>query len=140
MAGLKAATFAPTWPDINGSWWPTHVQSLGDREFKGLSFLTDNPLVLHFIHRNLAYIISVLLFIWWWRANKFEGTKLFQKTKAVPLVIVLLQVILGVFAVLNAINVKTFLWLGVAHQFVAMLLLLSLVWMLYIVRSNPVYK
>ncbi len=140
MAGLKAATFAPTWPDINGSWRPTHVRSLGDREFKGLSFLTDNPLVLHFIHRNLAYIISVLIFIWWWRANKVAGTKMFQKTKALPLVIVLLQVILGVFAVLYAINTDAFLWLGVAHQFVAMLLLLSLVWMLYIVRSNPVYK
>lgn len=137
MAGLKAAAFAPTWPDINGSWWPTHVQSLGEREFKGLSFLTDNPLVLHFIHRNLAYVISVLIFIWWWRARKVPGTGLFQKTRALPLLIVLLQVVLGVLTVLNAVHTTSFLWLGVAHQFVAMLLLLSLVWVLFIVRSEP---
>ncbi|MBL0130907.1 MAG: COX15/CtaA family protein [Chitinophagaceae bacterium] len=136
MAGLKAAPFAPTWPDINGGWWPSNVHSFGNREFSGLSFLTDNPLVIHFIHRNLAYIISVLVFFWWWRSNKVPGKKLFQNTKALPLFIVLLQVLLGVLALLNAINTKTFLWLGVAHQFVAMALLLSLVFMLYLVRNN----
>ena len=137
MAGLKAASFAPTWPSINGAWWPSNVHSFGNREFPGLSFLTDNPLVLHFIHRNLAYIISVLIFIWWWRASKVKGTKLFQKTKAFPLLIVLLQVLLGVLTVIHAADTKTFLWLGVAHQFAAMLLLLSLVWMVYITRTKP---
>ena len=140
MAGLKAATVAPTWPSINGTWWPSNVHSLGSREFSGLSFLTDNPLVIHFIHRNLAYIISILVFIWWWRANKFRGTTLFQKTKSFPLLIVLLQTLLGVLTVLNALNSKTFLWLGVVHQFVAMLLLLSVIWMLYIIRSSTVNK
>ena len=140
MAGLKAAIVAPTWPSINGTWWPSNVHSLGNREFSGLSFLTDNPLVIHFIHRNLAYIISVLIFIWWWRANKVQGTKLFQKTKALPLLIVLLQIVLGVLTVLNALDTRAFLWLGVAHQFVAMLLLLSLVWVLYIVRKKEVNR
>jgi len=140
MAGLKAASVAPTWPDINGNWLPANIHSLGNREFGGISFLTDNPLVVHFIHRNLAYIISILIFIWWWRTNKIRGTRLFQKTKALPLAIVLLQVLLGVLTVLNALNTKAFVWLGVAHQFVAMLLLLSLVWVLYIVRSKAVAR
>ena len=140
MAGLKAAIVAPTWPSINGSWWPSNVHSLGNREFSGLSFLTDNPLVIHFIHRTLAYIITILIFIWWWRANKVQGTKLFQKTKALPLLIVLLQIVLGVLTVLNALDTKAFLWLGVAHQFVAMLLLLSLVWVLYLVRIKEVNR
>lgn len=140
MAGLKAAAVAPTWPSINGTWWPSNVHSLGSREFSGLSFLTDNPLVIHFIHRNLAYIISVLVFIWWWRANKLPGTIFFQKTKSFPLLIVLVQVLLGVLTVVNALDSKTFLWLGVAHQFGAMLLLASLVWMLYIIRSSNFNK
>ena len=138
MAGLKAAAIAPTWPSVNDTWWPSNVHSLGNREFSGLSFLTDNPLVIHFIHRNLAYIISVLIFIWWWRARKVQGEGLFQKTRALPLLIVLLQVLLGVLTVLNALHTRSFLWLGVAHQFVAMLLLLSLVWVMYIVRNKVV--
>lgn len=136
MAGLKAATAAPTWPSINGVWWPADVHTYGNRHFSGLSFLFDHPLVIHFIHRNLAYVLTVLVIIWSVKAFAVKGSSLFQKVKLLPLLMVLLQVILGVFTVLHAANPSLFLWLGVAHQFVAMLLLLSLVFMLYIIRSN----
>ena len=134
MAGLKAAVTAPTWPDINGVWWPASIQSFGDRQFTGIHFLFDHPLVIHFIHRNLAYVITVLVLIWTWQAFKKKGTKIFRATKAGPLLLVLLQVILGVLTVLHSIDSNSFLWLGVAHQFVAMVLLLSFVWMFYIIR------
>ena len=140
MAGLKAAPTAPTWPDMNGGWWPVNIHSFGSREFTGLSFLTDHPLVIHFIHRNLAYLIFILVFVWCWRANKIQGVKIFQQTKWLPLFIVLFQVLLGILTVLNTGNKKLFLWLGVAHQFVAMLLLLSLVWVLYIIRNKAITK
>ena len=51
----------------------------------------------------------------------------------------MLQVVLGILAVLNATNQYLFLWLGVAHQFVAMFLLLSLVWIVYIVRGRNTF-
>jgi cytochrome c oxidase assembly protein subunit 15 len=138
MAGLKAAATAPTWPTINGVWIPGNIHSFGNHHFTGLSYLTDHPLVIHFIHRNLAYVISIFVFIWCWKAYKIKGTKLFQKTKWLPLFFVLLQVLLGILTGLNAINQPSFLWLAVAHQFVAMILLLSLVWVLYIVRNKHV--
>jgi len=135
MAGLKAATAAPTWPGMNGVWWPQNVHSYGDHYFRGLSFLFDHPLVLHFIHRNLAYIITLLVIVWTWKAYRIPGTKLFGKTRWMPLTIVLLQLVLGILTVLNSVNPDKFLWLAVAHQFIAMLLLLSLFFMLYINRS-----
>ena len=138
MAGLKAATVAPTWPTINGAWIPENIHSFGGREFAGLSFLTDHPLVVQFIHRNLAYLIAILVFIWCRKASKIPGIGLFIKTRWLPLLIVLTQVILGVLTVLNAVNKNSFLWLGIAHQFVAMILLLSLVWTLFIVRNKIV--
>lgn len=138
MAGLKAATTAPTWPSINGVWWPENIHSFGGHQFSGISFLFDHPLVIHFIHRNLAYVIIVLLLVWSWKAFKITGTPIFQKTKALPLFIVLLQVVLGVLSVLHAVNQDSFLWLAVTHQFVAMILLLSLVWMFYIIRNNKI--
>jgi cytochrome c oxidase assembly protein subunit 15 len=95
-------------------------------------------LVVHFIHRNLAYIITLFIFVWWWKTNKTQGTAIFKKIKALPLLIVLLQLLLGVFTVLHAATPHSFLWLAVAHQFAAMLLLLSLIWMFYIVRSKGI--
>jgi cytochrome c oxidase assembly protein subunit 15 len=136
MAGLKGAAMAPTWPDINGGFWPTPVHAIGDHSFRGISYLWDNPLVIHFIHRNLAYIIVILVFIWWWKAGKARGSLLLQKTRVLLLLLVLLQGSLGVFTVLNVAHPRLFLWLGVAHQFIAMCLLLSLVWFLYIVRGR----
>ena len=118
--------------------FPENIHSLGNREFSGLSFLTDHPFVVQFIHRNLAYIISVLIFIWFWKTNKIEGTTLLKKIKAWPLLLVLLQVLLGVLTILHAAIPHTFLWLAVAHQFTAMLLLVSLVWALYIVRGKVI--
>lgn len=140
MAGLKAAPAAATWPTINGNWLPGDVHSFGSRNFNGLSFLTDHPLVVHFIHRNLAYVIALLILVWWWKANKLSATALFQKTKVIPILLVLLQAVLGVLTVVNALQPNSFLWLAVAHQFVAMLLLLSLVWMFFIVRSRAVAR
>jgi cytochrome c oxidase assembly protein subunit 15 len=138
MAGLKAATAAPTWPDINGSWFPSNIHSFGSHTFKGLSFLTDNPLVVHFIHRNLAYLITVLVFIWWLKAERIQGKKLFNATRILPLLLVLIQVILGIFTVLTAANKNIFLWVGIAHQFIAMLLLLSLVSNIYLIRQKNI--
>lgn len=136
MAGLKAASAAPTWPDINGSWMPQIIHSFGDHQFSGLSFLTDNPLMVQFIHRNLAYLVTILIFAWYWKTRKVTSTNLFRKTKWLPVAIVLTQVVLGIFTVLNSLHQQYFLWLGIAHQFIAMLLLLSLVWMIFIIRSQ----
>ena len=58
------------------------------------------------------------------------------QTSWVPLVIVSTQVTLGVFAVLNSPNHEALLWLGVTHQFVAMMLLLSLVFEFYLVNNK----
>ncbi|MFI5129234.1 MAG: COX15/CtaA family protein [Chitinophagales bacterium] len=136
MAGLKVATAAPTWPAINGVWWPQNLHSYADHYFSGISFLFDHPLMIHFIHRNLAYLITALIILWTWKAYRVQGSQLFKKTRWIPLIIVLVQGILGVLTVLNSINPGKFLWLAVAHQFIAMLLLSALFFMLYITRAD----
>lgn len=131
MAGLKAATYAPTWPDINGSFIPH-----GGVPSSGVLAFFDNPIMVHFIHRNLGYLIFVLIIAWYVRSRKFKNNWLHNKTNWLPLVIVIVQLALGVCTVLNAPYQKALLWLGVAHQFVAMLLLLSLVFALYLLGDK----
>src|SRR5262249_52633631 len=58
MAGLKASTFAPTWPDINGNFLPH-----GGLPSSGILKLFDNPITVHFIHRSLGYLLTILIFI-----------------------------------------------------------------------------
>jgi len=132
MAGLKAATYAPTWPDINGSFLP-HGGSPSSGVFK----LFDNPMTVHFIHRNLAYLITILISIWFVRSKKIQGN-LFSKTNWLPLALVFVQLILGIFTVINSPDPKALRWLGVAHQFIAMCLLLSLIFEYYLLQTKKV--
>jgi cytochrome c oxidase assembly protein subunit 15 len=137
MAGHKAAVFAPTWPDINGYLVPSKMFLAS----AGLLDLLENKITIHFIHRTLAYIIFVLILFWTWKAMKPNASKLFHKTKWLPLVITILQVALGVFAVFTSVNVVPghwgmFEWMAQLHQFTAMFLLLSLIWMAYLIKSK----
>ncbi len=130
MAGLKAATYAPTWPDINGSFLPH-----GGSPSSGIPLFFDNPIMVHFIHRNLAYLLLILIVVWYIKSRKIQNS-LLLKTNWLPLSIVLLQIILGIVTVINSMNPKALLWLGVAHQFVGMILLLSLVIEFYLLHKK----
>jgi len=137
MAGHKAATAAPTWPDINGAFIPAHMFSAPD----GLLNLLENKIAIHFIHRSLAYLIFVLIIVWTVKAYRIKTSSLFNKTKLLPVFIVSLQVLLGVLSVITSVHIVPnkwgiFEWMALVHQLVAMLLLLALVWMLYLVRNK----
>jgi cytochrome c oxidase assembly protein subunit 15 len=132
MAGLKAATYAPTWPGINGSFLPH-----GGSPSSGISQIFDNPITVQFIHRNLAYLIFILIIVWFFQSKRIRAG-LFKKTSWIPFTIVLVQVALGILTVLNSLNQFALIWLGVAHQFVAMCLLLSLVFELYLLSKKKV--
>lgn len=132
MSGLKAATAAPTWPDINGAIIPEHINTLSP----WWNNLVDNKIAIQFIHRCLAYILVILVFIWTLRAAKLRTNHLFNKTKWLPLLFIFIQVLLGIFTVIRAPFGNNLIWFGLAHQFTAMLFLLTIMWMLFLIRSH----
>lgn len=136
MAGHKAATVAATWPDINGEFIPAAVFS------KNVFLdLIENKITIHFIHRLLAYLLVLLVIIWTWKAYRINSNKLLTKTRWLPLLLVIIQVVLGIYSVLTSIRIVpnhwgAFEWLAQLHQLTAMFLLLSLTWMAYLVRTD----
>lgn len=131
MAGLKAGNVAPTWPSINGYFWP-----MGMDKYEGISNLTDNPVAVQFIHRLLAYLLFISVIIGYWLIGKMKTTAQLSRVKIYPLIIVIIQLLLGIGTVLNSPVQKELLWWGVAHQFVAMLLLLSITWIQYLLTPR----
>lgn len=136
MAGLHAATAAPTWPTINGQWFPDVMNRLSP----GWKNFLDNKITIQFIHRGLAYTLFILVIIWFAKAWKIVGSTLFSKTKVIPLLLVILQVTLGITTVLLSPYGNNLVWFGVAHQLVAILFLMSVVFMLYIIRPAAYQK
>lgn len=136
MAGMRAAVAAPTWPDINGSFIPATIGELSPA-IKNIAY---NPLTVHFIHRGLAYLLFVLVLVWWFKSKSVSGSPLFSKLRNVFFVLLMTQVVLGILTVLNATHANRLVWLGVSHQFTAMLVLMVLVGLLFIVKKRqPVY-
>ncbi len=141
MAGLKAALSAPTWPSINGSYLPPGITSYQGKEGTFLSALVNNPITVHFIHRNLAYLLTVLLIIWTIQVAKQRGSQLFNRLKWTPLLLAVGQVLLGIATVLTSVKKLPqrwgiFEWNAQLHQVVAMLLLLSLVSVLFLHKAG----
>jgi heme a synthase len=141
MAGHKAATAAPTWPDINGSFIPDSIF----RFSPWMMNFIENTQMIHFIHRNLGYVLVLLTVIWTWQAlkNTFSST-LFRKSVYYPVFLVLIQVLLGISTVLTSIKIvpgqwAIFEWMAQLHQLVAMLFLLSLIFMAYLIKYKRAY-
>ncbi len=133
MAGHKAATVAPTWPSINGAFYPDGLW----RDRPLLLNLIDNTLTIHFIHRNLAYLITILVIVWYGKSSKLVLTEKSRRYLRTPIVLVVIQVLLGILSVLFSKGIVpnrwgNFEWMAQLHQLVAMFLLLSLVSMLYL--------
>lgn len=139
LAGHRGATAAPTWPDINGSFIPPYV-------FRQHAIsIIENPVVIQLIHRSIAYLLVVLIAVWFFKALKADASSGFQKARWIPLVLVLLQATLGVLTVLTSVWIRpakwnVFEWMAQLHQLVAILLLLSLVMNLYFLQGKQKAK
>jgi cytochrome c oxidase assembly protein subunit 15 len=121
MAGLKAGAFAPTWPTINGAWWPEGMGGV-----PGGPGWSHNPLVVQFIHRGLGYGVGLMVLYGYLRSGRVAASEAFRRVRILPLALVVLQIILGILSVLYSDQADRLLWIGTAHQFTAMLLLLVL--------------
>lgn len=135
MAGLHTAIVAPTWPDINGSYLPDQLRTQS---------LVNNPINVHFMHREIAYLLFGLVMFWFGIAGRYTKkapASLLRKTRWWPFVLVFVQVLLGVITVLTApymVHGKfgSFEMLAELHQMVAMFLLMSLIVNLYAIKRT----
>lgn len=125
VAGLDAGFVHNHWPLMN------------DNKFLHETvYIEQSPLYKNFIegksgvqftHRILAYIVTVFIFIIWYKTKKRNITK-YQLIGVNSLIImVIIQFLLGVFTILLQVPV----WLGVAHQVGAFFLLTSMTFTLH---------
>ena len=134
MAGMRAAATAPTWPDINGQFVPSSFNELSP----WMQNLVNNKLAVHFIHRGLAYLLLALVFLFYIKTGNIKGNPAFMKLRNAVLMLILAQVCLGILALMFATNATAFVWLGVLHQFTAMLLVMCFTGLLFLVRNVKV--
>lgn len=82
---------------------------------------------VQFIHRILAYLVVISVFVIWYKAKKKDLSKHQLIGVNLLLILVGVQFLLGVFTLLLQVPI----WLGVAHQIGAFLLLSALIFTLH---------
>ncbi len=133
VSGMRAAPFYPTWPDMNGSYLPEVLLQAKNYTLQNLLHFDQNafaPAFVQFLHRNLAYLILIVAVYFYRRFRQLDKDKTDQLILAVFTYLLLLQVILGILTLLSSIGHPP-VALGVIHQGVAILTLLSLLTLIY---------
>ncbi len=129
VAGSKAGLFYNTWPKMNDDWVPEAVGYSFQKD--GISSLINNLASLQFIHRGLAYLVTVFTLILAFKICKLPNLHPSQKSATYFLLIgVFSQVILGIFTLLYNVPIV----LGVLHQAFAFFLFASLIYLIHRLR------
>jgi cytochrome c oxidase assembly protein subunit 15 len=117
MAGLNAGQVAPTWPDMQGRFFPGGVDWS-----RGVPWaLANDPYLIHFIHRWWAWVVVAAMVIFARNVRKVPGAR--AASIAIHSTFGI-QVILGILTVLSGVAI----WLAALHQAVGALLLAATVW------------
>ena len=114
VAGLEAGYAFSSWPKMGDQWFPTQAPLL--QPF--LRNFADNPVMVQFVHRWLAFAVAAAAFVLArgaWRAGGREAA-------AALLVAVTMQILLGILTLLTGVE----LWIAAAHQATAVLLLAAI--------------
>ena len=114
VAGLDAGFAYNSWPKMGGQWFPSEAPMMTPF----LANLSDNPIVVQFIHRWLAWGVAAGVGGLAWRAwQRGLGGHAIALLLAVGF-----QISLGIATLLSGVE----LHLGVAHQAMAVLLLATI--------------
>jgi heme a synthase len=106
-----------------------------------LNFI-DNKIMVHFVHRGLAYLLLVAgVWITMLLVRRSQKGTLLHKARYLLPAVIFLQVLLGIFSVLTSTGIVpgqwgTFEWMAQLHQLTGMALLLVLVYLLYLTKGG----
>ena len=123
VSGMDAGMLYNTWPLMGSSYFPDDSKFT---EFLNINFF-DNPSIVQFVHRNLAYLI-VIIYIYLLILVFRDTNKIFRKPIIIIGISIFLQVILGVVTLLSGVKIIY----ASLHQINSILVILSSLYFLYI--------
>ena len=127
VSGMDAGTIYNTWPLMGSSFFPDDSKLI---EFLNITFF-DNPSIVQFIHRNLAYLI-VIVYIYLLIFVFKDSNKVFRKPILLIGISLFLQVLLGVITILSGVKIIY----ASLHQINSILIILSTLYFLYISKNK----
>jgi heme a synthase len=115
VAGIDAGRAFPTWPDMNGQFFPADAFYLPDGGALWQAFF-ENAGLVQFMHRMSGYLLVIFGFVVWLRARRVQYAT--RMAFHMVMLMLLAQMALGIFTALTAAQVH----MAITHQVGAVLL------------------
>ena len=129
VSGMDAGKIYNTWPLMGSSYFPDDSQFI---EFLNVSVF-NNPSIVQFIHRNLAYlIIGIYIYILFFTIK--DRNEIFKMPVIVIGVSLFLQIVLGILTILSGVKILY----ASLHQINSILIILSTLYFLYITKYRKI--
>jgi len=129
VSGMDAGKIYNTWPLMGSSYFPDDSRFV---EFFNIS-LFDNPSIVQFIHRNLAYLICFIYLYILYKVLKNGNSRL-----KFPILIIggtlLFQIFLGILTILSGVKI----FYASLHQINSILIIISTLYFLYITKNKEI--
>lgn len=142
MSGARTALAYPTWPDMNGKFFPTVLTDASMWTVDNLVNYDQSffqPALIQFLHRMTAYALVILVLAFVFQAAKrLKGTEI-PRVNGLLITLLIIQVILGIATVVSSKG-QVPVGLGVAHQFTAIALAGAMVYLNYCFRPGRLLK
>ena len=123
VSGMDAGRIYNTWPLMGSSYFPDDSKFI---EFLNVNVF-DNPSIVQFIHRNLAYLIlGIYIYILFFVMK--DQKKIFRKPVFIIGVSLFLQIFLGILTLLSGVKIIY----ASLHQINSILIILSTLYFLYL--------
>ena len=129
VSGMDAGRVYNTWPMMGSSYFPDDSQFI---EFLNLNVF-DNPSIVQFIHRNLAYLI-VCIYIYILFCIIRDRIEILRKPVIIIGVSLFLQIVLGIFTILSGVKI----FYASLHQINSILIILSTLYFIYITKYRRI--
>ena len=123
VSGMDAGKIYNTWPLMGSSYFPDDSNMI---EFLNINVF-DNPAIVQFIHRNLAYLIVIVYLYIFYFVFSLDNKKLLRPVILIGLFL-LFQVILGIVTILSGVKI----FYASLHQINSIIIILSTLYFLYI--------
>ena len=123
VSGMDAGKIYNSWPLMGSSYFPNDNSLINLFNIKSFS----DPSLVQFMHRNLAYIILFFYFYLLFKIYKNKLSFFYKSINTIGLLL-LLQIILGIFTLLSGAQIV----LSSMHQISSIFLVSSCIYFLYI--------
>ena len=127
VSGMDAGKIYNSWPLMGNTYFPNDSNL---KDLLKLSALSD-PSLVQFIHRNLAYLITIFYVFIFCKVYKNKISSLYRSVNILGLLIIL-QIILGIFTVIYGAQI----YIAALHQLSSIFLVSSSLYFFY--KNNKI--